>query len=63
MVQSRFATYYQNHPETNDISLILETSSTTNKSPLRATSLSQKEIAEPKNSGRMNGITLKTVSK
>ena len=48
MVQSRFATYYQNHPETNDISLILETSSTTNKSPLRATSLSQKEIARAK---------------
>lgn len=37
MVQSRFATYYENHPETNDISLILETSDTTNKSPHRAT--------------------------
>jgi hypothetical protein len=45
MVQSRFATYYENHPETNDISLILETSNTTNKSPQRATSPSQKEIA------------------
>jgi len=45
MVQSRFATYYENHPETNDISLILETSNTINKSPHRATTLSKKEIA------------------
>lgn len=45
MVQSRFATYYENHPETNDISIILETSNTTNKSPLRSSVLSKKEIA------------------
>ncbi|WP_373482708.1 hypothetical protein [Acetobacterium sp.] len=45
MVQSRFATYYENHPETNDISLILETSSTTSKSPHRTTTHSKKEIA------------------
>ncbi len=45
MVQSRFATYYENHPETNDISIILETSNTINKSPLRSSALSKKEIA------------------
>jgi hypothetical protein len=45
MVQSRFATYYENHPETNDISLILETSNTINKSPLRTGTPSKKEIA------------------
>ncbi|MDO9491002.1 hypothetical protein [Acetobacterium sp.] len=45
MVQSRFATYYENHPETNDISIILETSNTTNKSPLHSSDLSKKEIA------------------
>lgn len=45
MVQSRFATYYENHPETNDISLILEASNTANKSPHRASTPSKKEIA------------------
>lgn len=45
MVESRFATYYENHPETNDISLILETSSTKNKYPHRKSTPSKKEIA------------------
>ncbi|MDD3305482.1 MAG: hypothetical protein PHO29_00080 [Acetobacterium sp.] len=45
MVQSRFATYYENHPETNDISLILETSNNTIKSSLRSNTPSKKEIA------------------
>lgn len=45
MVQSRFATYYENHPETNDISLILETSNNTIKSSLRSNTPSNKEIA------------------
>lgn len=48
MVQSRFATYYENHPETNDISMILETSNTLNKSPQHATTPSKKEIAMAK---------------
>ncbi|MBU4541104.1 MAG: hypothetical protein KJ774_07765 [Firmicutes bacterium] len=45
MVQSRFATYYENHPETNDISLILGTSKTIDKSQLRSNLPTKKEIA------------------
>lgn len=45
MVQSRFATYYENHPETNDISLILETSNETPKSTQQSNTPSKKEIA------------------
>lgn len=45
MVQSRFATYYENHPETNDISLILETSKASNQSAQRSNTPSKKEIA------------------
>ncbi len=49
MVQSRFATYYENHPETNDISLILETGNHKNNSSLHSDTTSKKETAQTKN--------------
>ncbi len=45
MVQSRFATYYENHPETNDISLILKTGNNQTITPCLTSTPSKKEIA------------------
>ncbi|WP_303867709.1 hypothetical protein [Acetobacterium wieringae] len=45
MVQSRFATYYENHPETSDISLILKTCKNQTITPCHTSTPSKNEIA------------------
>lgn len=45
MIQSRFATYYQNNPETKDLSLIVKNSKTASKSSHPSKTPSKKELA------------------
>lgn len=44
MIQSRFATYYENHPESNDVSKILKTSNENIKSAINPAIPSKKAI-------------------